>query len=159
MTRPTPPTRAAALGNPGHRQALAVLPGGSGIHPLGEPFARLGRAGAAAWRVLQAAPWVRETDFAIAQLFCEGLDRRGRLVRALSRSDATVAGSTGQTRANPLLGELLDLEKTLADWSRLLLLDPAQKVQLGIAQTKASTKLDELRSRQAARSGRTVGDA
>ena len=142
------------LGNPGHRPAITVLPGGSGLRPLGEPFAPLGPTGAAAWRVLQAAPWVRDSDFVLSQLFAEGLDRRARLTRALGRAAATVAGSTGQTRANPLLGELLDLEKLLGEWSRLLLLDPAQKVQLGIAQTKATSKLDELRARAAARSGR-----
>lgn len=158
MTRKTPPTRAVALGNPGHRR-LTVLPGGSGLPTLGEPFSPLGPAGAAAWRVLQGCAWVRASDFALAQLLCDGLDRRVRLRRALNRGGASVAGSTGQTRANPLLGELLDLEKQLGEWSRLLLLDPRQRTELGLAEAKARTKLDELRERHAASLPRQGGSA
>jgi hypothetical protein len=135
------------------------MPGGSGLHPLGEPFSKLGPTGAAAWRLLQTTPWIRESDFGLAPLFADGLDRRARLLRALDRAAATTAGSTGQVRAHPLFAEVLALEKSLAEWGRALLLDPGRKAELGIAESKALSKLDELRARQAARSGRTVGDA
>jgi phage terminase small subunit len=134
----------------GHRPALKALPGGDGLPALGEPFLPLGPVGLRAWELLAAAPWVRETDGILASMFCQGLQEREAL-RALIAASPTVKGSRNNPRPNPATAQLRALEKQLGEWARLLLLDPRQRTELGIATAKARTKLDELRDRREAR--------
>ena len=136
-----------------------LCPAGAAYTRSANRFRSSGRPGPPPGGSCRRRRGFRESDFGLAQLFADGLDRRARLLRALDRAAATTAGSTGQVRAHPLFAEVLALEKSLAEWGRALLLDPGRKAELGIAESKALSKLDELRARQAARSGRTVGDA
>ena len=149
MTRKTPPARAERTGNPGKR-ALTVMPGVRGLPSLPpQPHAKvqLGPVGSETWQLLAGVPWIRASDAPLSVLFCEALDERARL-RALTDAEPVVIGSKGQPVAHPLMSRLGAVEKNAAELARLLLLDPRQRAELGIAQEKARTRLDELSDRR-----------
>jgi len=98
---------------------------------------------------MRAAPWIRETDCLLATLLAQALDEREAL-RDLLAESPTVEGSKGQVRAHPYVMRLRDVEAHVGEWARLLLLDPRQRVELGLATEKARTLLDELRERRRA---------
>jgi hypothetical protein len=147
MTRPTPPSRAQQVGNPGHR-ALRVLSGaGWDLEALPLAPSNLGADGLAAWAIMERCPWIRMSDTAIATMFAEGLDRRAQL-RADVSATPYVAGSTGQLRAHPASALLSSLERQLESWARLLLLSPDDRLRVGVAEVKVRSKLEELRDRR-----------
>ena len=68
--------------------------------------AGLGTAGRRLWREVLADNDLRPDEAALLAQACGTLDLVGRLSSALAGQELLTPGSTGQARANPLLGEL-----------------------------------------------------
>lgn len=91
----------------------------------------LGAAGRALWGELADLYVFGAGDTIIAEKAARCADDCGRLEAELRGAPLTVAGSTGQTRANPLLAELRAFRAQLAALIRQLALsdeEPAQEV-------------------------------
>lgn len=111
-------------------------------------------------RTLRTCPWIAESDLGALRIQCELLDRRASIIEEIFGSEANAGPapllmetSTGYAYSNPLLISLLKVEDQLAKWTSLLGKTPSDRSRLGVAEVKAQSKLEDLASRRAARSG------
>lgn len=152
MTAPVPIERKRSRGNPGKRALPApeATISVSRIDP--EPPAQLGERGAALYRVVrQAAPWVGASDAPLLVDLCELYDRREELKALIDADGYVLMTNTGYAYLNPAAGHLAQLDKTAHKLFTLLGLTPADRSRLGLAEVKAASKLEQLRT---AREGR-----
>ncbi len=160
MTRPGPPPkpveRKRRTGNPGKRALPApVVRLAASSTPPAPPETLLDPGvGRAAWLRLwtAGAGWLSPSvDYAIMARLCESYDLRHALLVAIGGEGFTVAGSQGQPRAHPLIGCLDVLEDRILKLEACCGFTPAARAQLGLAEVKARSKLEELLQRQRGR--------
>jgi hypothetical protein len=82
--------------------------------------AGLGKAGRALWRDVMAEYGLAPHERAILTQCCRCVDRLDAIETELSGATLTVAGSTGQPRAHPLLAEWRMQARVLESLSRAL---------------------------------------
>lgn len=118
-----------------------IEPVGGPVHLAVRPPAGLGVAGRALWRDIQALVWLHPSDRAAATHLCRLEDERealqvkiDELGLMLSEPIVTPKGEVVGERlvANPLLGELRKLEKSIADLRAPLGLTPMARGRLGL---------------------------
>jgi hypothetical protein len=80
----------------------------------------LGRAGRALWRDINAEFGLAPHESAVLVQCCRVVDRMELIEAELSISPLTVAGSTGQPKAHPLLAEWRAQARVLESLSRAL---------------------------------------
>jgi hypothetical protein len=80
----------------------------------------LGKSGRALWRDLHAEFGLSPHESAILVQCCRCVDRLDQIEAELSGAALTVAGSTGQPRAHPLLAEWRAQARVLESLSRAL---------------------------------------
>jgi hypothetical protein len=80
----------------------------------------LGRAGRALWRDINAGFGLAPHERAILVQCCRCVDRLDAIEAELSGAPLTVAGSTGQPKAHPLLAEWRAQARVLESLSRAL---------------------------------------
>ena len=98
--RPVRSTSVAA----GRAPAIFVTPGHRGVG--GSPPTDLAARGCALWRLTVRDFELSEVELQLLGECCRLLDEFESLRRAVERDGATVAGSTGQPRVHPAIGEL-----------------------------------------------------
>lgn len=81
------------------------------------------------------APWLARTDAIRLSMLRESLEERARLL--------PVAESSTEARK-----QLRDLNREISEWLSLLGFDPAARSRLGLAEVKAMTALEDLKSRR-----------
>lgn len=151
---PRPAEKSRALGNPGHRAGLSAPASTEVAALVAAPPPGLGDEGARVWSaVLQAAPWVAQSDMVLLQTLCEKLDRRARVLAELVDAPLTLETATGYTYPHPLLGVAGRLETEILKMLAHLGLTPAERTRLGVAEVKAQSKLEELRARRSRAAG------
>lgn len=149
---PIPAERKRKLGNPGRRP----LPDLANVIALptvrDEPPDQLGPAGRAMWDlIIGECKWLAESDRGSVVLLCEKVDRRQDLMVRLESSDFVLYTDKGYAYANPLVSMLSGIENEIVKLMSLLGLTPADRTRMGVAEVKATSKLEELMARRAAR--------
>lgn len=124
-----------------------------------EPPATLADEGIREWRhVLASCPWIGPSDLRNLRLFCEAIDRRSLLLAELADQGYVLYTDKGYAYLNPAHGALATTEAQITKWLSLLGLSPSDRSRLGVAEVKARSKLEELRSRREAKeTGRRAG--
>lgn len=123
------------LGNPGKKalpQPAQYIEGG-----YVEPLRELHSAGESLWNAAMTTgqQWIaRNSDTQLLQMTCEQMDRRAYLME-LWKSNPTDKN---------LLMRLAEVEKAIASNLSLLGFTPSDRSRLGLAEIKATSKLQEL---------------
>ena len=109
-------------------------------------------AGAAEWsRALQVCPWIGLSDLTALRLLCEAMDRRETLAKELDTGELMLMTSTGYAYVNPALGALEKTEERVSKWMSQLGLTPSARSELGVAEVKQASALDQLAQSRASR--------
>lgn len=142
---PTPIERRRLLGNPGKRPmpsvaSVVALPVSDSVP---EPLRPLGSEGTKLWERIwtSGARWISpSTDIELVQLVCEAMDERTQLRVTVLR------GSDWRDRV-----ALRSLEGDLRGMLSALGMTPTDRTRLGVAEVRAESVLEQLRSRAAKR--------
>jgi hypothetical protein len=160
---PKPIEQKRLLGNPGKRALPAPIVALAPVMRL-EPAARASTGAELVAALLQAgaSTWVATTDqLGLLALLADGWDERARL-RDLLDLAPPADGTAAELRSwrkyvIDTRRDLRDLEKQITSWLSLLGLTPTDRSRLGVAQVKAATTLETLRTRRASRAGHRAG--
>jgi P27 family predicted phage terminase small subunit len=151
---PVPLERKRARGNPGKR-ALPAHAETTALAPLttADAPADLGPGGREAWeRMMTSCPWLGESDTSTLRLLCEKIDRRDQMIEALKTEPFVfTAEKTGYQYANPLVGMLSTIETDIVKLLSLMGMTPTDRTRLGLAEVKAQSTLERLRSQRESR--------
>ena len=156
MAPPTIPTEAKkrrgtyrADRDPGAGKTLVPVQRASITEP---PPSSLKDVGAAEWeRVLRVCPWIGLSDLTALKLLCEAMDRRELLVQKVNTGELMLETSTGYAYVNPALSALEKTEERVSKWMQQLGLTPSARSELGVAEVKQASALDQLAQSRAAR--------
>lgn len=106
-------------------------------------------AGAAEWsRALRVCPWIGLSDLTALRLLCEAMDRRETLVQEVETGELMLETSTGYAYVNPALAALEKTEERISKWMSQLGLTPSARSELGVAEVKQASALDQLAQRR-----------
>lgn len=149
---PIPAEQKRKLGNPGRRP----LPDLSNVIALpsvkDDVPEQLGPAGRAMWELIVGeCKWLAESDRGAVVVLCEKIDRRQDLIVRLEASDFVLYTDKGYVYANPLMSMLSGIENEIVKLMSLLGLTPADRTRMGVAEVKATSKLEELMAKRASR--------
>ena len=123
-----------------------------------EPPDTLGDVGANEWRhVLSWCSWIAPSDLTTLRLYCTALDRASELEAKLAEDGYVLYTDKGYAYLNPAHGALATTEAQITKWQSLLGLSPSARGQIGAAEVKAKSKVEELADRRAQRAGRHAG--
>jgi P27 family predicted phage terminase small subunit len=149
MTQPTPIEKKRALGNPGKR-ALPDITETHALEPLIDAPLMLGEHGTALWEKMTAAsPWLAESDRPLMIMLCQKEDRRMEMIQQLAGEPLVLASPrTGTAYGNPLVGMLSTLETDMVKILSALAMTPSDRTRLGLAEVKAKSTLEKLRSQR-----------
>ena len=139
---PVPLERRRLLGNPGKRTLPRATKALAPVLVL-EPVHHSATGAELVQGLLDAgaSAWVSRTDqLGLLRLLAEGWDERRELRRNLSTEPM---GSPSATR---LRRDLRDLERQITTWLSLLGLTPADRGRLGVAEVRAQSALDRIRT-------------
>jgi len=144
MPNPPKPTELKRrIGNPGHRP----LPDSNDVLPLEDgyidPLRPLGTDGQRLWEDVFARGklWIsHRTDTQLLQMVCEQIDRRSNLLAQLE----------SQPDERSIHMSINDIEKLISSNLGLLGFTPTDRSRLGVAEVKATSKIEELIARREA---------
>lgn len=149
---PVPLEKRKALGNPGKRpypetrhefipeSIPAIPPIDLGLGPAGETL----------WTHVAGLNWVSTSDVAMLVRACRLADIVDLLDDDIDQNGVSYV-SRGRSWPNPSIAQRMEVEKRLGAYLGAFGLTPSDRVRLGIAESKAQSKFDELMEKRAQR--------
>lgn len=150
--KPIPNEKARLLGNAGHKKLPAVqsvtslAPADSSVVPLSIRTDEARKI----WRAVVDLPWVGRSDTLLLEHLCALEDRRQDFLTRLDESGPTFITEKGYVGLHPLVSEVRKLDEEKRKLFSMLGLSPADRTQLGLAEVKAQSKLEQMMARKRA---------